>query len=203
MNRRRFLSSLAASAAVGCTGGADSVVCPETGEQIEGPYYLDAQAVRIDITEGKQGIALSLRLTVVDADTCAPVAGAEVDIWHADADGIYSGYAEMGTEGETFLRGIQLTTESGSCQLETIFPGFYTGRTSHIHVAVRAEGYRELVTQLYFSRVAITTVAPDYPAIDEYTTNIEDGFYDADNELVTDGDNATGYAATYTLALSA
>ncbi len=201
MNRRRFLSSLAASAAVGCAGG-ESAVCPETGEQIEGPYYLDAQAVRIDITEGKSGIALSLRLTVVDAATCAPIADAVVDVWHADADGVYSGYAEMGTEGETFLRGVQLTTASGECQLETIFPGFYTGRTSHIHVAVRAEGYRELVTQLYFSRAAITTVAPDYPAIDEYTTNIEDDFYDADNEMVTAGDNATGYAATYTLSLS-
>jgi len=201
MNRRRFLSSLAASAAVGCAGG-ESAVCPETGEQIEGPYYLDAQAVRIDITEGKSGIALSLRLTVVDAATCAPIADAVVDVWHADADGAYSGYAEMGTEGETFLRGVQLTTASGECQLETIFPGFYTGRTSHIHVAVRAEGYRELVTQLYFSRAAITTVAPDYPAIDEYTTNIEDDFYDADNEMITAGDNATGYAATYTLSLS-
>ncbi|MFT5684662.1 MAG: protocatechuate 3,4-dioxygenase beta subunit [Myxococcota bacterium] len=198
MNRRRFLTSLAASAAVGCAGGEGD--CPETAEQIEGPFYLDAQATRIDITEGKAGIALTLLFTVVDTD-CNPIPDAEVDVWQADADGVYSGYAEMDTEGETFLRGVQLTTEGGECQIETIFPGFYTGRTSHIHVRVSAVGFEDLVTQLYFSKVVITTVAPEYPAINEYTTNIEDAFYDADNEMAIEGDPAAGYEAVYVLTL--
>ena len=200
MNRRRLLQSMAASAAVGCTGTSTGD-CPATDEQIEGPYYFDAEATRIDITEGKSGIPLTLYLQVVDADDCTVIVDAEVDVWQADADGIYSGYEVMSTEGETFLRGIQLTDSNGECQIDTIFPGFYEGRTSHIHIKVRATGYAELTTQLYFPKAAITAVAPEYPAVDEYTTNKEDGFYDVDNEMEVSGDTTSGYAATHAIAI--
>ena len=109
----------------------------------------------------------------------------------------------METEGETFLRGTQVTDAAGECQIETIFPGFYTGRTSHIHVRVQADGYPELITQLYFPRHAILSVAPEYPGIEEYTTNTEDGWYDEANEMAVTGDVDAGFAASHAIGLRA
>src|SRR5690348_4153261 len=68
------------------------VTCVLTPELTEGPYYLPGEKVRHNITDGHPGTPLALRLTVVDASTCKPVKGAAVDIWHADASGVYSGF---------------------------------------------------------------------------------------------------------------
>ncbi|MGW1734993.1 intradiol ring-cleavage dioxygenase [Streptomyces sp. NPDC001999] len=70
-----------------------------TSETTEGPYYIDADKIRKDITEGKEGIPMTLRLKVIDSDTCKPVSRAAVDIWHCDALGIYSGYESMSSGG--------------------------------------------------------------------------------------------------------
>ena len=40
--------------------------------------------------------------------------------------------------------------ETGFYELETIHPGYYTGRTKHIHYLIQHPGYKKLVTQLYF-----------------------------------------------------
>ena len=213
MNRRKLLQTLAASAAVaGCGGkGTDSATsptptsageCTETGAQGSGPFYLAVDETSVDITDGKTGIPLSLQLQIVDADSCAGIAGAAVEVWQADAEGTYSGFEEEGTVGETFLRGLLLTDELGDCQIETIVPGFYMNRTLHIHMRIVAEGYPELVTQLYFPKDTILAVAPEYPGIEEYTTNIEDGGYDAANELTITGDNG-GYVASFVVGLQA
>ena len=197
MNRRQILQSIAASAAVaGCKAGE----CALTDEQIEGPYYFDADATRIDITEGKTGIPMTLHFQVIASLDCAVIADAEVDIWQADAEGVYSGFEAQETVGETYLRGIQITDVNGECQIETIFPGFYDGRTTHIHVKVRAEGYAELTTQLYFPDDVNAEVAPEYTAQDDYTTNRKDTYFTPDNEMEVDGD-IVGYTATHVLGL--
>jgi protocatechuate 3,4-dioxygenase beta subunit len=124
----------------------------------EGPYYLDGALVRKNITEGKSGVPLTLRLTVVDAtDGCTPVPGAAVEIWHCDAWGYYSGYTTANPGGsapaesedgstaddKTYLRGYQVANANGVVKFETIVPGWYTPRTCHIHLKVHTGGEKE------------------------------------------------------------
>src|SRR5437016_11704239 len=87
---------------------AGLVTCVLTPEQTEGPYYIANEHVRRNITEGRAGTPLTLRTTVVDASTCRQIKGAAVDIWHADAGGVYSGFG-TGAGNRTFMRGIQRT----------------------------------------------------------------------------------------------
>ena len=114
--------------------------CVLTPEQEEGPFYIDLAQVRRDIVENRPGVPLALALTVVDSDTCKPIRDAAVDVWHCDALGVYSGEPSEGSEGETYLRGIQLTDGNGLAELATIYPGQYPGRTTHIHVKVHIGG---------------------------------------------------------------
>ncbi|ANS66579.1 dioxygenase [Streptomyces lincolnensis] len=82
------------------SGSSGAEVCYRlTSETTEGPYYIDADKIRRDITEDKEGIPLTLDLKVVDSETCKPIADAAVDIWHCDALGIYSGYEDASTGG--------------------------------------------------------------------------------------------------------
>lgn len=114
--------------------------CVLTPGQEEGPFYIDLAQVRQDIVENRAGVPLALALTVVDADTCELIRNAAVDIWHCDALGVYSGEPAEGSEGETYLRGIQLTDENGVGEFATIYPGQYRGRATHIHVKVHIGG---------------------------------------------------------------
>ena len=123
------------------------VSCVLAPEQSEGPYYLEDHRVRRAITEGKPGTPLTLRLTVVDVSTCKPIRGAAVDIWHCDAGGVYSGTAAPSTR---FLRGVQRTDAKGLALFKTIYPGWYPGRTVHVHVMVHVGGNVVHTGQLYF-----------------------------------------------------
>ena len=130
-------------------------ICVLTPELTEGPYYVDETLIRYDITEGKAGVPLTLRIAVNDATSCAPLANAAVDIWHCDALGYYSGVDANNPGGEvdeaavaeaaagTFLRGVQLTDADGVVELRTIYPGWYAGRTVHIHMMVQTDGAAE------------------------------------------------------------
>jgi protocatechuate 3,4-dioxygenase beta subunit len=129
---------------------AGLVTCVLTPEMTEGPYSLDGDKVRSDIREGRPGTLLTLRLTVVNASNCKPIKGASVDIWHCDASGTYSGFAPEGTSGKTYLRGIQKTNAKGVATFKTIYPGWYRGRTVHIHVQVHVGGNVVHTGQLYF-----------------------------------------------------
>ena len=120
-------------------------------EQTEGPYYVDDAAVRRNVTEGKPGAPLTLRLTVVNASSCKPIKGAAVEIWHCDAAGVYSGVSQQGTENERFLRGVQRTDAKGLAVFRTIYPGWYRGRTVHIHTMVHIGGNVVHTGQLYFA----------------------------------------------------
>ena len=131
----------------GVASGA--VRCVLTPEQTEGPYYIANEKVRRNITDGKRGVPLTLRATVVDASTCKPIRNAAVDVWHCDAGGVYSGFG-AGTASRTFLRGMQRTNASGLAILKTIYPGWYPGRTVHIHVKVHIGGNVVHTGQLYF-----------------------------------------------------
>lgn len=136
-------------------GGAGS--CVLIPEETEGPYPLDLSGseefFRSDIAEGHAGVPLTLTLSLVDVDSgCAPIAGARVDIWHCDADGIYSGYSQprSDTTGETFCRGIQTTDNSGQVTFQTIYPGWYQGRITHIHFQVFLDSGLAATSQIAF-----------------------------------------------------
>ena len=140
----------AESEGAGPAGVASGAVsCVLTPEQTEGPYYIAGEKYRRNITEGRSGVPLYLRLRVVDASTCKPIAGAAVDIWHADALGVYSGFG-AGAKSRTFMRGIQKTDAQGLARFRTVYPGWYQGRTVHIHVKVHIAGNVVHTGQLYF-----------------------------------------------------
>ena len=126
-----------------------AVKCVLTPEQTEGPYYIPNERVRRNITEGHSGTPLLLRTTVVDASTCRPIRRAAVDVWHADAAGVYSGFG-AGTDSRTFMRGVQRTDARGRAVFRTVYPGWYPGRTVHIHVKVHLGGNVVHTGQLYF-----------------------------------------------------
>ncbi|MDF3362730.1 intradiol ring-cleavage dioxygenase [Sulfitobacter sp. Ks41] len=144
-------------------------VCAVTPETTEGPYYIDPKLVRQDITEGKEGIALRLNVQVVTAD-CRPVAGARVDIWQCDAQGYYSGYPNMGsnadqdTTGQTYLRGTQMADDHGIATFDTIYPGWYRGRTTHIHYKVYLDEKTVLTSQIFLPDALSEYIYLKHPA---------------------------------------
>jgi Dioxygenase len=105
----------AEEAGAGPAGVASGLItCVLAPEQTEGPYYVDDAALRGDVREGRPGVLLTLRLTVVNASSCKPIKGAAVEIWHCDAGGVYSATGVQDTEDERFLRGVQRTDARGS-----------------------------------------------------------------------------------------
>ena len=137
-------------------GPRSCVLTPEAGE---GPYYIDPKLLRSDITSGQPGAPLELALQVVRAGDCATLAKARVDVWHADAIGLYSGYAKqsgvggVSTEpavGKQYLRGTQFTDAQGNVQFRTIFPSWYGGRTPHVHFKVFLANKEVVASQIFF-----------------------------------------------------
>ncbi|MEA2378311.1 MAG: hypothetical protein QOD13_2218 [Thermoleophilaceae bacterium] len=114
--------------------------CTLFPESTEGPFYLDLDNIRRDVTEGKTGLRLDLRVKVVNANTCKPMHDVAVEIWHADAAGTYSGFSQEGTAGKRYLRGVQLSGANGVAQFRTIYPGWYEGRAIHIHLKAHVGG---------------------------------------------------------------
>jgi protocatechuate 3,4-dioxygenase beta subunit len=141
-------SDVADSASGPSAVATGAVKCVLTPELTEGPYYIAGEKVRRNITEGHPGTPLALHLSVLDVSSCKAIKGAAVDIWHCDAAGDYSGFSSGGSR--TFLRGIQRTDSKGVARFATIYPGWYTGRTVHIHVKVHLGGNVLHTGQLYF-----------------------------------------------------
>ena len=162
---------------------------------------------RQDITEGKSGLPLTLALTVVNVrNNCAPVANATVEVWQCDATGNYSEYGN--SVGQTFLRGLQTTDSNGTVTFRTIYPGWYQGRATHIHIEVKTGGVSRKATQIAFPESVNNTVY----ATGVYASrgsnpmsNLSDGIF-ADSlsaELVTPaGSPAAGYSASCQVAIS-
>ncbi|MEU9267719.1 intradiol ring-cleavage dioxygenase [Streptomyces sp. NPDC048251] len=227
-----------ASASASATSTSTSSSCMTLMTSVtEGPYYLDGALVRKDITEGKSGVPLTLRLTVVDAtDGCTPVSGAAVEIWHCDAWGYYSGYTTANPGGsapaesedgstaddDTYLRGYQIANANGVVKFETIFPGWYTPRTCHIHLKVHTGGQKEDGTyeggkvnytgQLFFPddiAEEIFTLEPYSKHSGSYTTLDNDMVYDGGGtssglltlKAVHKADPSKGYKGSITLGV--
>ena len=180
--------------------------CVVTGSDVQGPFHLNLNLLRKDITEGSPGFPMTLYLKIKSAATCSPIANAVVDVWQTDAAGDYSGFASRGTQGQTFLRGIQITPASGLVCFDTIFPSWYSGRTPHIHVQVRPDAGTELTTQLYLPQVAINQVLtlPPYDILGPATTtNSTDFFYEQDRELrLRRAPNGNGIVAGKTIIVA-
>jgi hypothetical protein len=145
------------------------VSCVLTPELTEGPFYVGGEKVRRDITEGKAGVGLLLKLTVVNASTCKPIPNAVVDIWHCDALGVYSG-AVANNSGTNFLRGVQRTNAQGLATFKTIYPGFYQGRAVHVHVKVHVGGNVVHTGQFFFPAAVTNAVYKRSPYRSHGTT---------------------------------
>ncbi len=192
--------------------------CVVTPQETEGPYFVNEQLFRTDIRsdpatgEVKDGVPISLQLMVsqVGGESCAPLAGAMVDIWQCDALGVYSDVNDPGfsTLGQKFLRGAQTTDENGTVQFTIIYPGWYRGRTVHTHFKVRtspdaASGY-EFTSQLFYDD-ALTDIVhaqPPYAAKGmRDTRNSDDGIYqNGGDQLLLDlqpNEDGTGYSASF------
>ncbi|MGB7085544.1 MAG: intradiol ring-cleavage dioxygenase [Phormidesmis sp.] len=154
---------VAASTTTKETAAVDLPSCIVSPQQTEGPYFVDAGLDRSDIRSDpsddsvREGVPvrLVLRVSQVSAGTCTPMEGAVVELWHCDAEGVYSDVRDRGvsTVGQKFLRGSQITHSDGTVEFTTIYPGWYPGRAVHAHFKVRnstaPEGY-EFTSQLYF-----------------------------------------------------
>lgn len=191
-----------------------------------GPYFTDDSAAgfhrrdvrpNIDGTNPQPGIPLALTLAIYDSENHnAPVPGAQIDIWHCNASGVYSNEAMEGTIGQTWLRGFQVTDANGKARFNTIVPGWYPGRTTHIHLRVRSR-YSEAfstsdgsnTTQSFFSQALLnqisTTAAPYNAEGINPTTNLRDHVYTdethARTELVLKGSTAAGFSAVFSIYL--
>jgi protocatechuate 3,4-dioxygenase beta subunit len=156
LGRRGLLAAVGAAGLAAAAPSADAAprTLPLTAQATEGPYYIDVAKVRSDVTEGLDGVPLEVRFTVLDT-AGKPLRGLRVDLWHCDAQGRYSGFGEQGEdralsfEGKTFLRGSQYADRSGSVAFATLYPGWYSGRTTHIHFKV-LNGARTVLTSQFF-----------------------------------------------------
>ncbi|MFD6891988.1 intradiol ring-cleavage dioxygenase [Streptomyces sp. NPDC059957] len=182
--------------------GSSTPACVLTTESGEGPYYLDLDRVRSDITEGRAGVPFRLDLTVLRVPAgCQPVEGAAVDVWHADPSGTYS------TGKDTFFRGTQLTDAAGRCTFRTIVPGWYRGLAPHIHFKVRPDQRTGTTSQFFFPEELLVRVyklqpyarrpAPAHP-------NTRDSRYRDSGAAMTltPSPDASGYRAAYTIGIT-
>ena len=206
----------------GSTTGNSS--CAVTLEGEEGPYFVDDGASgfnrsnifsNLDGSNTQSGIPLMLTLIVQDnKNSCATMSNVQVDIWHCNAEGVYSDEGVESTVGETWLRGYQITDSNGMVKFASIFPGWYQGRVTHIHLRLRSsyddtssEGSN--TTQLFFPQDTInrvnTTISPYSSHGANSTTNANDHVSTGETEGTTllslTGDTTSGFAATFKINL--
>ena len=236
-------SARAAGGTASAAAGAGRVVSAAGGEVARrvpaclvkpeltiGPYFVDKQLERSDIRvepstgAASEGLPLALAFNVsqVTGGRCAPLAGAMVDVWQCDAKGVYSGVNDrmvgFDTQGQKFLRGYQVTDAAGVARFTTIYPGWYQGRTVHIHFKVRNPVAAALAgdeaktwdftSQLFFDEALTDRVFARAPYAGKGrrdTTNATDGIYrrGGGEQLLLSVDESNGqlYAATFDIGL--
>jgi protocatechuate 3,4-dioxygenase beta subunit len=196
----------------------DCVVRPEL---TIGPYFVDEQLERSDIRSNssdnsvKEGVPLTLNINVTSIfnESCTPIEGAQVDIWHCDAQGQYSGVSDQGsdTSGQDFLRGYQRTDANGAVQFQTIYPGWYSGRAVHIHFTIRTQGADgedyQFTSQFFFD----DTLTDQVHALEPYASkgqrdirNSNDNIFGGGGDqllLNLQGDTTNGYTGSMSIGL--
>jgi len=189
------------------TTTSTNAACVVTPSETAGPYPSRADFVRSDIREDRQGTALMLTISVVNASSaCAAVANADVEIWHCDVAGDYSQYGSV--TARTFLRGIQTTNAAGQVTFTTIYPGWYQGRATHIHAEVTVGGRSVKVTQIAFPESinnAVHSAGVYASRGTNPTSNLSDGIFSDSlaSELVTPtGSPSGGYTAAFQIAVA-
>lgn len=218
--------------AMGATS-LDSLACIVTPAMEDGPFFVDEKLNRSDLLMGEtddniaKAVPLDLVLGVysVSGMMCKPLAGVQVDIWQANAIGVYSDVTpgvvqSVDTRGKMYLRGYQLTDETGVVRFKTIYPGWYMSRTIHIHFKLRMFGsgtsVQSFTSQMYFDEKLNSQVLAKGPYANRSGTrqvlNDGDHIYNgtASNDqkppagktapgkdtMVTMVANATGYTGT-------
>ncbi|ETS82067.1 hypothetical protein PFICI_07069 [Pestalotiopsis fici W106-1] len=187
---------------------AGNASCVLTPEVTQGPYYVGGEYIRRDLREDQEGVDTVIDYQVIDVDTCEPVPNVYLEMWHCNSTGVYSGIVASGNGDssdetnidKTWLRGIQKTDTDGVAQFETIFPGHYTSRATHIHLMVHQNATQYCngtlgndvvashVGQAFFDQDLISAVeltAPYSTNTQELTTNADDSI--ASEEAATEG----------------
>jgi protocatechuate 3,4-dioxygenase beta subunit len=204
------------------TAAVTAPVCVVRPEQTEGPYFVDEQLNRADIrTEPSDGsvqegipLRLAFHVSRIAGDTCTPLEGAIIDVWHCDALGRYSDVQDLNnffdTRGKKFLRGYQLVDARGTAQFITVYPGWYPGRTVHIHVKIRMDPAAQRgfawTSQLYFDDALtdqVHTQAPYATKGPRRMTNDRDGIFRSGGRqlLLQLTQDAHGYGGTFEVGL--
>ncbi|KAF2834005.1 aromatic compound dioxygenase [Ophiobolus disseminans] len=181
------------------SGNNSCILTPET---TQGPYWVQGELLRKDITEDQEGVPLTLDIQIIDVNTCEPVPKAFLEIWHCNSTGVYSGVIANGNGNindttnldQTWHRGIQQSDEDGVVTFDTMFPGHYVGRATHIHVMTSLDatvnanetlsgGSITHVGQMFFDQDLISLVETEEPYISNtqaLTTNAEDSILEAE-----------------------
>jgi protocatechuate 3,4-dioxygenase beta subunit len=202
-DRRRALAALSACATTLALpdAWAQPATCVATADSGEGPFYFDPKLVRSDVTSGRTGAPLDIAVQITRARDCAPLSGARVDLWQADALGLYSGYRNqpavggIATEpavGATFLRGTQLADADGWVRFKTIYPSWYGGRTPHVHFKVLLDARETVASQIFFDDEINAEVFEHWDPYREHVAkrkvfNDSDRFLDANDDGRIDG----------------
>jgi protocatechuate 3,4-dioxygenase beta subunit len=192
--------------------------CVARPAQTEGPYFVDEKLNRSDIRSDpstkaiSSGVPLRLKFVVSTVGkTCAALSGALVDVWHCDAAGKYSDESANNTVGQKFLRGSQLTDAKGVAQFLTIYPGWYPGRTVHIHFKIRlisgSNVTHEFTSQLFFDDAFTDKVFKQAPYSSRGARNQRnnnDGIYqNGGNQLLLEvKQDGAGYVGTFDIGMN-
>lgn len=223
LSRREVVRFLGVSAAAWLTRSALGLDAPSASggtcvvrpQQTEGPYFVDDRLNRVDITvdpvtgRRRPGKTLNVAFSVsrLREQRCEPLPDAQVDLWQCDAMGIYSDVRDpqFNTAGQKFLRGYQVTDDRGHVQFVTIYPGWYPGRTVHLHFKIRTESH-EFTSQLYFDDTLTDRIHNQNPYArngQRRTRNANDGIYRrGGNQLKLDvTETSKGLAATFAVAM--
>lgn len=211
-----------ASGAAGAAGSTPAAVvalldqsptCAMTPESTAGPFWFDVESIRSDIREDRPGATLQLAMRVNDVSACSsegglgtPIPNCVVEIWHCDAGGVYSGFESSSAASRddgTYLRGAQVTNADGVAQFTTIYPGWYPGRTVHIHLKVHVDRRNVLTGQLYFDENlndAVNATSPYDEHAGRRTLNADDRLF-AESSVVTAFADGQGYLAAINLGV--
>lgn len=203
--------------------GKPRVPCVVRPASTAGPFYVDEKLARSDIrSDPSDGtvrpgalMALTVNVSSIAMGSCAPLEGAIVDLWHCDADGVYSDAVDqiqgLDTTGKKFLRGYQVTDQHGMATFITIYPGWYPQRAPHFHYKIRspasARAPYEFLGQMYFDEATSDRVYRKRPygtRGKRSVSNLTDWIYNRDGgrqSMLALRSAKDGYAATFDVAL--